>query len=440
MPLPNGMKKLQELPVGMDWELVRAGATPGPGQYYRDDTADSIPGGTLAQGKAKSAVDWECYRAAQIPAPGDYYNDDTSASIPGGTLAKGNSKSGVDWECYRASQLPGPDYDLDKSYNYLDGKNGRAGFTMKGRAGPAALPYPYEQFAQPNSSEIRTEPHPSHEQSLTPWREDDWKQRKHEAALALNRRRGGGGASSDGDSSVGADGPLRDDYANSLTPWRERPARAGKQARPASAPPGPQGEAETTAATAKVDVTREMPWRDAEGWTRCNADVHRMRKEMGERARALKEKMESRPPFGGNDPGAKLKKPAPWEKPRPKPKPAARPQSAPARRTGTAPGKGGKGGKGGRGKGPPALRASFAPSSSTPDVLRVSDASSIGGGVGASFGSTGSWRTDLARRAERLSQFSLSDGAVETSLVVVGGGGAKRRTRRSRRMNVSGYR
>ena len=33
MPLPNGMKKLQELPVGMDWELVRAGATPGPGQY-----------------------------------------------------------------------------------------------------------------------------------------------------------------------------------------------------------------------------------------------------------------------------------------------------------------------------------------------------------------------------------------------------------------------
>lgn len=55
MPLPEGMVKLQEMPVGLDWQLVKAGQTPGPGQYYVDDTLDSIRGGRMAKGKAKTS-------------------------------------------------------------------------------------------------------------------------------------------------------------------------------------------------------------------------------------------------------------------------------------------------------------------------------------------------------------------------------------------------
>ena len=66
MPLPEGMVKLQELPVGLDWQLVKAGQTPGPGQYYKDDILESIPGGKMPKGKAKTAVEWEQYRATHF--------------------------------------------------------------------------------------------------------------------------------------------------------------------------------------------------------------------------------------------------------------------------------------------------------------------------------------------------------------------------------------
>ena len=346
MPLPEGMTKLQELPVGLDWQLVKAGQTPGPGQYYKDDTLDSIPGGKMAKGKAKTAVEWEQYRSSQIPAPGQYYVDDTLDSIPGGSLAKSKAKTAVDWECYRAAQQPGPDYDLDKSWAYIDGRNGRAGFTMKSRSGPAALPAPYAQFAAPGNQEIRGDPHPSHQQALTPWREADWKQRKHEAAQALNRRRGRQGSSRGGEASEdGSEAPLKDDYTSSLTPWRDqslgqsgstqggaaasavkasgpkrrqqgnptrsRPGSAPPSARPRSAARSDAGDAraaaldgleqmEQSAAEEKLDPEQQriaaeiaaMPWRDKESWVRSNAQVIRMRKDMDEKAQALKSKME----------------------------------------------------------------------------------------------------------------------------------------------------
>ena len=335
MPLPEGMVKLQNLPVGLDWQLVKAGQTPGPGQYYKDDILDSIPGGKMAKGKAKTAVEWEQYRASQIPAPGQYYVDDTLGSIPGGSLAKSKAKTAVDWECYRAAQQPGPDYDLEKTWNYIDGRNGRAGFTMKSRSGPAALPAPYEQFAAPGNQEIRVGPHPSHENSLTPWREADWKQRKREAAQAINRRRG---RKSDSQS-VGPDdeSPLKDDYASSLTPWRDQSlsqsgdssrsrsksaASKRSSSRPGSAPPArPRSAAGATKQSQKtrsgnpeaaldgleqVDKTEQlnpeqmrlaaelaaMPWRDKENWVKSNAQVIRMRKAMDEKERVLKTKME----------------------------------------------------------------------------------------------------------------------------------------------------
>jgi hypothetical protein len=330
------MIKLQNLPVGLDWQLVKAGQTPGPGQYYRDDILDSIPGGKMAKGKAKTAVEWEQYRASQIPAPGQYYVNDTLASIPGGSLAKSKAKTAVDWDCYRAAQLPGPDYDLEKTWNYIDGRNGRAGFTMKSRSGPAALPAPYEQFAAPGNQEIRVGPHPSHVNTLTPWREADWKQRKREAAQAINRQRGWKSDSQSGGS--GDEAPLKDDYASSLTPWRDqslsqradsshsRPKSASKRnaSRPVSASPArpPCSTAGTTKPSQKtrsgnpeaaldgleqaVDKTEQldpeqmrvaaelaaMPWRDKENWVKSNAQVIRMRKAMDEKERALKTKME----------------------------------------------------------------------------------------------------------------------------------------------------
>lgn len=336
MPLPEGMVKLQELPVGLDWQLVKAGQTPGPGQYYKDDILESIPGGKMPKGKAKTAVEWEQYRASQIPAPGQYYVDDTLGSIPGGSLAKSKAKTAVDWECYRAAQQPGPDYDLDRTWAYIDGKNGRAGFTMKSRSGPAALPAPYEQFAVPGSQEIRGKPHPSHKNALTPWREPDWKQRKREAAQALNKRR----ARRSNSHSDEDEAPLKDDYASSLTPWRDqslsqtgntsdsrRPKSAASKLRqgvntsqPGSAPPArprsagakraPKSGSDTSASalegleqvekTVPLDPEQKriaaeiaaMPWRDKENWVKSNAQVIRMRKEMDEKERALKTKME----------------------------------------------------------------------------------------------------------------------------------------------------
>jgi hypothetical protein len=324
----------------IDYEIVRASRTPGPGQYYRDDILDSIPGGTLPKAKAKTAVDWECYRAAQIPAPGDYYVDDTSASIPGGALAKGNSKSGTDWEQYRASQLPGPDYDVDRTWRYLDGTNGRAGFTMSSRSGPAKLPAPYASMAIPSTTEIRGAPHPtSHAQALTPWREDDWKQRKREAAIALGKVASRAQA---GDGSGGAHGELNDSYASSLTPWRDPPSAAELEARkrrprtggggraarapgggapgaaegsdgggggggggvprPQSAPPTAGGAGGDDEAAARGEAA-QCPWRDREAWVQAAKEVVRIRKDFDRKHQAKREAMAQRPPFGGGGVG-----------------------------------------------------------------------------------------------------------------------------------------
>lgn len=341
MPLPEGMTKLQDLPVGLDWQLVRAGQTPGPGQYYKDDLLASISGGKMAKGKAKTAVEWEQYRASQIPAPGQYYVDDTLGSIPGGSLAKSKAKTAVDWECYRAAQQPGPDYDLERTWAYLDGRNGRAGFTMKSRSGPAALPAPFEKFAVPGSQEIRGTPHPSHQDALTPWREADWKQRKREAAQAIHSRRARN--SSLLGTQPGDEGPLKDDYASSLTPWRDQSQqKSGESSRtgeksaaskrrhgvssirpesPSSARGRPRSavggttqaqnsrtghsepaldELEQVDKTQGLDPEQKrvaaelaaMPWRDQENWAKSNAQVIRMRKEVEEKERASKTKME----------------------------------------------------------------------------------------------------------------------------------------------------
>jgi hypothetical protein len=452
----------------IDYEIVRASRTPGPGQYYRDDILDSIPGGTLPKAKAKTAVDWECYRAAQIPAPGDYYVDDTSASIPGGALAKGNSKSGTDWEQYRASQLPGPDYDVDRTWRYLDGTNGRAGFTMSSRSGPAKLPAPYASMAIPSTTEIRGAPHPtSHAQALTPWREDDWKQRKREAAIALGKVASRAQA---GDGSGGAHGELNDSYASSLTPWRDPPSAAELEARkrrprtggggraarapgggapgaaegsdgggggggggvprPQSAPPTAGGAGGDDEAAARGEAA-QCPWRDREAWVQAAKEVVRIRKDFDRKHQAKREVMKQRPPFGGGGSGASRRKPvdkvgeqfaarAHRQQQQASAKAGRRP---PERRPPSA--ASASSSRGARQR--PTLRARFTPSSTIPGVTRLADPRSVGGSEGGfsqlGGGGGGGWRSELRERVERLASMAMApgdyDGPVETSIMLV---------------------
>jgi hypothetical protein len=168
-----------------------------------------------------------------------------------------------------------------------------------------------------------------------------------------------------------------------------------------------------------------------------------------------------RPPFGGSGSKQKLvvEKVAPVAR-SPKSKSRRRPQSAPPVRRGNVSGGDSKGQSRRRHgqHGQPKLRTSFEPSASTPDLLRTSDPKSIGGREGASFSfggtgagagaaggapaASGSWRVDLASRAERLSSFSFGSGSVETSLVVVqssmgGAGKAQAQARQRQRKRVS---
>jgi len=230
--IPGGRLGTAKSKTAVDWECYRASQIPGPGDYYVDDLLDSISGGRMAKGKAKSSIEWECYRASQIPAPGDYYVDDTSASIPGGRMAKGKAKTFVEWEQHRASQIPGPDYDTESSWKALEGKGGsrKNGTSMGSRTGPGVMPFPYQNDSVPGACPVRREPSASHEMAQCPWREPDWQQRKAEAGAALNRSLTARPSSAAPQQSqterspmVASTGPRENSYSRSLTPWRDKP-------------------------------------------------------------------------------------------------------------------------------------------------------------------------------------------------------------------------
>ena len=354
----------------LDWVIIRASRTPGPGQYYKDDILDSIRGGGLAKAKAKTAVDWECYRASKIPAPCDYYKDDTSDSISGGVMAKGKAKTAVEWEMYRASQIPGPDYDLEKSWRYIDGTSRGAGASMSSRMGPAKLPYPYEKFSVPKGHKGLPAggdqvAHDSHAGVLTPWREPDWSQRKKEAGIALGKARKA--------AHPGANGPvLEDSYLNSLTPWRDQAAErrqrrladqspaaaavtASASSAAASSPGGVGGDGDATAgdntgsildgattvgqdgltlSSTSGDKTPKnledsyRPWRDKDAWSSAQKEVMRMRRHMALVMAEQSERMEARPPFGGG--AGPLARSSGKKKPKSFPASGERPASASA--------------------------------------------------------------------------------------------------------------
>ena len=55
----------------MDWQILRASKTPGPGEYMLPSTL-ATNGGRMGKSMAKSALEWEIYRASQTPGPQDY--------------------------------------------------------------------------------------------------------------------------------------------------------------------------------------------------------------------------------------------------------------------------------------------------------------------------------------------------------------------------------
>lgn len=81
--------------------------TPGPGEYVVPTTIGTQGGGTWGKHKPKSDLEWQMIRAAAVPGPGQYRLKKKDI-IPGGTWGNYNAKSDLEWKIYYASQMPGP--------------------------------------------------------------------------------------------------------------------------------------------------------------------------------------------------------------------------------------------------------------------------------------------------------------------------------------------
>uniref|UniRef100_A0A7S0V5Y6 Uncharacterized protein n=1 Tax=Hemiselmis tepida TaxID=464990 RepID=A0A7S0V5Y6_9CRYP len=127
--------------------IIQAAKMPAPGQYGAGMESHTT-GGKFNTSKIKTDIDWAVLRAANTPGPGQYdLNKTTEASsrIPGGKFNTGKSKSGLDWAIAKAQRLPGPgNYDIVRADKYLE-KN--KGFSFASRPGPCNLPEPYAQLS-----------------------------------------------------------------------------------------------------------------------------------------------------------------------------------------------------------------------------------------------------------------------------------------------------
>jgi hypothetical protein len=92
----------------LDWQIIRASRTPGPGAYTIPSTME-FKGGRWGKNISKDSLDWVIHYAKQTPGPGAYTLPDVKDLIPGGRMGTGERpKSDVDWAIHRAKQGPGP--------------------------------------------------------------------------------------------------------------------------------------------------------------------------------------------------------------------------------------------------------------------------------------------------------------------------------------------
>jgi len=142
-------------------------------------------------GRGKTDVDYKCEAAARCPGPGEYdTNDNVLDQIRGGRFGKGKNKTAVEQLCYYTAQTPGPNaYDTGHGNDYLEGKAGgtfQKGAILLSRSAPSVMPFPYSSFAGAAGSGVRSGPSMDFAESLTPWRDKE-KWVEHQRSHVFNK-------------------------------------------------------------------------------------------------------------------------------------------------------------------------------------------------------------------------------------------------------------
>jgi len=93
----------------LDWKILEAARTPGPGSYKIPNLSEPPPfAGRIPFGMPSSYLDAPLRTAATIPGPGQYYKSEETLSPSGGKFNLSKPKSELDWQIFNAAQTPGP--------------------------------------------------------------------------------------------------------------------------------------------------------------------------------------------------------------------------------------------------------------------------------------------------------------------------------------------
>jgi len=93
----------------LDWKILEAARTPGPGSYKIPNLSEPPPfAGRIPFGLPSSYLDAPLRTSATIPGPGQYYKPEATLSPSGGKFNLSKPKSELDWQIFNAAQTPGP--------------------------------------------------------------------------------------------------------------------------------------------------------------------------------------------------------------------------------------------------------------------------------------------------------------------------------------------
>ena len=138
------------------------------------DNADMMPGGRMGKGTPNTDVDWAILRASQTPGPGQYILPSSVLEARGGVICQARGKTDADWQCLRTSKQPAPhDYDVNASWGCIDTSRYRGGIMLGRNSGPAKMPFPYTQFSSDSCDGYRGDPSADHENAKCPWKDNE---------------------------------------------------------------------------------------------------------------------------------------------------------------------------------------------------------------------------------------------------------------------------
>ena len=115
----------------------------------------------------QDGLDWQIVRASRTPGPGEYVIPSTCTNTTGGRFGTAISKTGIEMLLYEKSGIPGPGAysvprDISDGYQYSMGR----------RTGPANMPAPYSQFSSDGAG-YRGTPSGDHESVKCPWKDSE---------------------------------------------------------------------------------------------------------------------------------------------------------------------------------------------------------------------------------------------------------------------------